>query len=144
MKQLFITCAYAAILATPAFARNNADIDAIVAANHRWGTAYATCDVKGWDELFTADSTYTHTSGKVDGKAATLDRMKDCHIDWVKTDPPNVRLYGTTAIVTGSLTIKPKGMDRVVATVYTRTYLKQNGAWRIAAHQSTVAPTAGQ
>lgn len=114
--------------------------DAVIAADNRWANAYATCDAKTWNELFADDTTFIHAVGNTDDKAGMLVRLKDCPMEWVANEVHKVRLYGDVAIVNGSMQLRRKGATTIGATVYTRTYVRQNGAWRIAAHQSTAAP----
>ena len=52
-----------------------------------------------------------------------------------------MRLYGDdTAVLLGAMQGKTKSGGFTFDLLYTRVYIKQNGAWRLVSHQSTDAP----
>ena len=79
--------------------------------------------------------------GSVQDKAAVLDSFKsgDRKIENIQLEDTNVRVYGNSAVVTGTSNVKGnyKGQDISGKYRYTRVYVKQNGKWKTAAFQQT-------
>ena len=63
-------------------------------------------------------------------------------LDQIEMGPMTVRVFGNTAVVTGSDTEKSKedGKDTSGKYVWTDVFIKQNGKWRAVASQSAKVP----
>jgi ketosteroid isomerase-like protein len=90
----------------------------------------------GWSEL--------DSSGKTITKAKLLADMKapGNTLDSIEMGPMNVRVFGNTAIVTGSDIEKStdSGKDTSGKYIWTDVFVKQNGKWRAVASQNTKVP----
>ncbi len=100
-------------------------------------------------ERFWADDlVYTSSGGQRFGKAEILDGFDGA--DASADEPPavvysgediNVRLYGTTAVVTFKLVGTPADRpDSVDYYLNTGTFVKRDGAWQVVAWQATKIP----
>jgi len=82
--------------------------------------------------------------GKTSDKAKDLAELKTPgnSLDSFDMGPMKVRIFGNTAIVTGSDTEKSseKGKDTSGKYVWTDVFVKQGGKWRAVASQSTKVP----
>ena len=82
--------------------------------------------------------------GKRTDKAKALAEMKTPgnSLDTIEMGPMTVRIFGNTAVVTGSDTEKSMedGKDTSGKYVWTDVFVKQNGKWRAVASQSTKVP----
>lgn len=91
----------------------------------------------GWVEL--------NWDGKTETKAQVLADLKTPgnSLDNFEMGPMNVRIFGTTAVVTGSDTEKSmsNGKDTSGKYIWMDVFVKQNGKWRAVASQSTKVPT---
>ena len=94
-------------------------------------------------ERITADG-YSHveTNGTVRGKADFLDSLRrgDVRFDTFVIEASHVRIFGDTAVLTGSYhdTIRtPQGAQRTKHARHIRVYVRTDGCWRAVAHQAT-------
>ena len=86
---------------------------------------------QGWDGK-TADKAKALADLKVPGNS----------LDSIEMGPMKVRVFGNTAVVTGSDTEKSmeKGKDTSGKYIWTDVFVKQNGKWRAVASQNTKVP----
>lgn len=127
-----------------AFADEAAELMALEA---RWNQAIVDKDLAALDEILAPDFVYIADDGsKLDKKSllAVVERPQ-VRMDPLTTRDVSVRLYGSTAVVTGrflqTLRAGDKHVTRDVA--YTDVYVKDDKGWRpVAAHSSHVASTA--
>lgn len=107
------------------------------AADQRWAELYQGCNADGMSQLVADDLVFVHANGIVQNKTQFVDSVKPCVTESMKNEPSSLRVFGTTAIVVGTMTFKIKGMTPGVF-MYTRTYVKDNaGKWRLEAHASS-------
>jgi ketosteroid isomerase-like protein len=82
--------------------------------------------------------------GKTTDKAMALGHLKMAgySLDSIEMGPMTVRIFGNTAVVTGSDTEKgmEDGKDASGKFVWTDVFVKRNGKWRAVASQSTKVP----
>ena len=82
--------------------------------------------------------------GKTPDKAKALADLKapGNSLDSFEMGPMKVRIFGNTAVVTGSDTEKSteNGKDTSGKYIWTDVFVKQNGKWRAVASQSTKVP----
>ena len=115
----------------------NAAEQAILKLEQQWVDALVKADTVALEKLYTDDLIYTHSSGTVDTKASYIDSLKTgkAKYESVERDDIKVRFYGDTAIVTCRSVIKVN--NNTIPARYIHVYVKQKGAWRMAAHQTT-------
>lgn len=101
-------------------------------------------DGAAMDALFCDELRYTHSNAVVDTKASITELITTGKVQYKAARPviDDVLVYGDTAIVVGSmeLDVSVGGADRTVKGRYTNVWVKDGGAWRFAAWQSTPRP----
>ena len=88
------------------------------------------------------DLTYTHSSGVVDTKASYIETLRSGKTKYqtIERLPSVVRIYGDTAIITGTATVGLRGQAAPFTLRYTLAYVMRDGQWRMVAWQSTRLP----
>jgi len=98
-------------------------------------------DFSELDALLDDALVYTHSSGRVETKAEFLAALRSGQLKYVGADLDDlrVRIYGTTALVTGHarMTVESGGRQRVLEIRFLDVYFRRNGRWRQLAWQST-------
>jgi len=113
----------------------------ITALDKGWAKAYVDCDTKAWDALLASDLVFIHNNGGSDNKAAQMKSIAACSLESLANQQTSIRLYGdNTAVLIGAMQGKVKNSTFTFDLIYTRTYIKKNGAWQLVSHQSTDAP----
>jgi hypothetical protein len=95
-------------------------------------------DIVVLDRLIADDATLVYGDGTTETKASLLAQIRTGTLRWTKLeyDPPQLRIYGDVAVVTGISRSSTNGAP--VHTVYvTRIYARQRGYWRLIASQTT-------
>jgi len=119
---------------------------AVLAAQKERLQAMVRGDLDALGRLLPDDLTYTHASGVADTKASLLSSIAAGKLKYKAFDPgqPRVRIYGNTAVLTGtatvqveSATIGPAPFPILFTDVYVR---KPDGRWQAVAWQSTRPP----
>jgi ketosteroid isomerase-like protein len=110
-----------------------------------WAAASKAKDAGRLGEILADSWVGLQWDGKTTNKAKTLAEMKTPgnSVDSIEMGPMTVRLFGNTAVVTGSDTEKSmeNGKDTSGKYIWTDVFVKQNGKWRAVSSQSTKAPT---
>jgi len=114
----------------------------ILALDKKWSDAIQKKDAATLDKLLTDNLVYAHASGVVDTKKTYIAKIKEGKQVYKSFEQrsPSVAVYGNdTAIsfswvhVTGTT---PQGpFDDKIMMLHT--WVKQGGAWKLAAHQTT-------
>jgi len=80
--------------------------------------------------------------GKIVDKAKALAELKTGSVDSIGMGPMTVRVFGNTAVVTGSDTEKSteNGKDTSGSYIWTDVFVKTNGKWKAVASQITKVP----
>lgn len=113
------------------------------AAEEAWRLAYEVCDVPAMSRLLSDDLTLIqHVNGSTLGKDPFVKSVAACSMEKVVNVPDRVRLYRDTAVVQGRSTYSIKKMASTISVIYTRVWVKQDGRWQVANHQSTGLPAA--
>ena len=94
------------------------------------------------DAVLADDLTYGHSNGVVDTKAAYMETLRSGKTKYqtIERLPSVVRVYGETAIVTGTATLGLRGQAAPFTLRYTLVYVMRDGQWRMVAWQSTRLP----
>ena len=140
MKQFFLLAAVFLLVSLSAGAQNkaaNPAEQAILKLEQQWVDAVVKADAAALEAIYIDDLIYTHSSGTVDTKASYIDSLKTgkAKYESIERDDIKVRFYGDTAIVPCHSVIKVN--KNTINSRYIHVYVKQKGAWRMAAHQTT-------
>jgi ketosteroid isomerase-like protein len=121
--------------------RNSGDEQALIKIQHEWAEARVKGDSSFTRRLEAENYTVVWPDGSVVNKREDLKSMTgDIVFTEFKIDDLEVRLYGDTAIVVGQGTIRAhEGKQNLLGGkfVWTDTFVKQNGAWKVVASQVT-------
>jgi uncharacterized protein (TIGR02246 family) len=94
--------------------------------------------------LLADDLVYIHASGQVETKAQLLEALASGRLRYRAIAAPDavVRVYGEAAVVTGRADVQATagGQDVAFASRYLAVYVREGGAWRLAAWQNTRLP----
>jgi ketosteroid isomerase-like protein len=134
-KLLFLT---ALLCALPACA---AIEDEVRNAEKSWAAAVKGRDYAALEKIFTPGLIYAHATGAIEDKDKYIGRLRSGtqRYDSITHESTKVVLYGDSAVahsivrMTGVNTAGPFN-DHVMMIHF---WVKQNGAWRLAAHQTT-------
>ncbi len=118
---------------------------AVMSAERVWSKALVANDVATLDRVMAADLTYGHASGKTDTKRTYLARIQSGAQKYLsfQYDPgTTVRVYGDTAVLNGVAQVSSRtdGKDDTLHLRFLHVYVKQDGDWRLVAHQSVRLP----
>ena len=105
-----------------------------------WAEARIKGDSSYTRRLETDDCTIIWPDGSIVNKPADLQSMTDIKFSEFKIQNLQVRLYGDTGIVVGEGSIKAqKGKQELIdgKFVWTDTFVKQGGQWKVVASQIT-------
>ena len=135
---------FAAVLLTlSAFAQTPEE--QVKQADRRWAEATIKMDIPALEQILSDDLTYTHSSGRTETKAEFLKATKTQSLKYESVEPQetSVRVRGNTAILNmvATMTVRPAGgQSNTFRARILRMYVRDKGAWRLAAHQSTRMP----
>ena len=120
---------------------NSVDEQALIKIQHEWAEARMKGDSSYTRRLEAENCTIVWPDGSIVNKREDLKSMTgDIVFAEFKIDDLQVRLYGDTAIVVGQGTIRAhEGNQNLLGGkfVWTDTFVKQNGAWKVVASQVT-------
>jgi len=127
--------------------QSNAEIvKQIHALEDRRCRAMIDADMKALEAIYADELIYTHSNASVDDKKSYLAGIKSGKFDYksIKRPEENIRVFGDTAVVTGraEISVRADGNDRQLNSRYLVLWIKRNGAWQVAAWQSTPVPKA--
>ena len=122
----------------------NAASDELKQIENDWVDASKTKNAEKLGDILADSWVGLGWDGKRTDKAKALAEMKTPgnSLDTIEMGPMNVRVFGNSAVVTGSDTEKSmeNGKDTSGKYVWTDVFVKQNGKWRAVASQSTKVP----
>jgi ketosteroid isomerase-like protein len=136
MKHVLKGLAIAILAAGSVYAQSKPE-DAVLAAQKKFVDAYRTCNVAEMNTIVTDDMQFIHVGGNTQDKAQFVAGIGTCSLADLRIDVSKVRIYGDAAIIQGMFNYKPKqgaGGTLVISEVF----VKKNGAWQFASHQSTL------
>jgi ketosteroid isomerase-like protein len=134
-----MAAAGAASSAAPA---SNAVALEIRGMERQWNEARAKADVALLDRMLAPDWTVTHGDGTMNTKAEYLTDLKSGARKFsgsVKEDDVTVRVYGDTAVASGTSdsTVALNGRPQGGALRFTRVYVKRDGRWMMVVSHAT-------
>jgi len=122
----------------------NAASDELKQIENDWVDASKTKNAEKLGDILADNWVELGWDGKRTDKGKALAEMKTPgnSLDTFEMGPMTVRVFGNTAVVTGSDTEKSmeNGKDTSGKYVWTDVFVKQNGKWRAVASQSTKVP----
>ena len=116
----------------------------ILKAEDAWIAAIKAQDRAALDRMLAADLVYTHATGPVDTKAQYISSITSGNQKYASVERKdiNLRVYGDAAVVTANMRMtgatKGEPFDNRVRMLHV--WIKQKGAWRLVAHQTTKIP----
>ena len=117
----------------------------VMAAREGIRAAVAAKDAAKLRALYAADFTHTHTTGKVDGRAARIVSLLagEPTIELARVEELTIRvLHADTAVLTGRSPIQRSDGGGTRDVRWMQVFVRAEGEWRLAASQATgVAPT---
>jgi ketosteroid isomerase-like protein len=121
--------------------QNSEDEQALIKIQHDWAKARIKGDSSYTRRLEAENCTVVWPDGGIVNKREDLKSMTgDIGFTEFQIDDLQVRLYGDTGIVVGQGTIKAhEGKQNLLGGkfVWTDTFMKQNGEWKVVASQVT-------
>jgi len=118
--------------------------EAVRAAEVARFKAQTSGDLKALDALLGDDLVYTHSSAAVDSKASYVESMRSGALKYQTIEPRDlqVRVFGTTAVITGAahITAVSKGQPVDNQLRYTDVWVLRDGRWQMVSWQSTRLP----
>ncbi len=141
MKRLILLCL--PLLLAPLFAHSQ-DKSRIVALENSWNQAELHNDAHAVDLLLADDFVMTVADGYTLNKAQMLASVRDTSYrpEVLHSDNMEVRMYGHTAVVTGSYLEKGKDKGKPFERRgrFTDTWINLSGQWRCVASHFSVKP----
>ncbi len=96
------------------------------------------------ESMLASNLSYTHSNADVENKEQFLANIQSGALDYHAIDPQemNVRIYENAAVITGlaKVRLRNQGRELDIALRYTDVYVREGGAWKLAAWQSTRVP----
>jgi ketosteroid isomerase-like protein len=98
-------------------------------------------DLEALGKLLADDLTYTHSTGRLETKAAFLESLKSGKLQFKKIEPADlqVRVYGTTVVINGTakMSVVNDGQAKDIALRFTDVWVNRAGHWQMVAWQSS-------
>jgi ketosteroid isomerase-like protein len=114
--------------------------DSIRDAEKRWAAAVVAKDLPALEKMYADDLIYAHATGNIETKQHYLDRMKTGkqRYDTVQHESTKVASYGDSAVAHSIVRMTGNnGQPFNDHLMMMHVWVKQNGTWRLAAHQTT-------
>ena len=118
----------------------------IIALDEQRRAAMIAADFMVLDRLLADDLVHIHAGGNADTKQQYFRLIENlCAFVAIERGPMNIRFYGDTAVVTGTMThtvrIKPTGVIRTMDAFGTQVWAPDGDSWRQVLYQATeIAP----
>ena len=124
--------------------------DELIRIENEIGRANLQCDYRYFERIEAEEFIFTDASGNVSNKRQDLAGEKDCRKSdaTYDIDETDVRLYPTSAVVTGRITITKKDKEGKLITLksrFTDVFVWRDARWQlVAGHSSRIAEPAAQ
>ncbi|MGH9376912.1 MAG: nuclear transport factor 2 family protein [Terriglobia bacterium] len=116
----------------------------ILKIQDEWNQALVKKDLSFIRQLYDDNIAYTNTQGVMLTKARLIDLYKSGVLIFYRMshDDIKVNIFGETAVLTGRSTSKMayKGRVSYGPRRFTNVFVKENGRWRLVAHQVSLIP----
>jgi ketosteroid isomerase-like protein len=116
----------------------------ILALEGRRYAAMTAQDAAALAQLLHDDLVYTHSSAIIDTKQSYVEGVRSGKFRYRKIErsEEKVRVYGDSALVTGraAIEVEVDGKPKSLKLRYLNVWVKQAGAWKMVAWQSTSIP----
>ncbi len=115
----------------------------VLAALDAYKQAMINRDAAALSKVLGDDLTYTHSTNKHEDKAAVLESLKGpSHTEAIDFKDLKVRLYGSTAIVTGDADFRnnAEGAVTLIHLHVIHVFVKNSHGWQMVARQTTRYP----
>ena len=138
--------AVAALMSVACLAKDNAREAALRTAEIARFEANVKADGQALERLLDAGLEYSHSNGKLDGKASFIAAIKDGSLDYLSMEPTieSLRLFGDVGMLRGQVrvgvTIDGKSNEFTIG--YSDVWLWKDGRWQMTAWRSTRLPDA--
>ena len=136
----------AALMTGACLAKDNARESALRAAEVARFAANVSADEGALDKLLDAGLEYSHSNGKLDGKASFIASLKDGSLDYVSMDPTiqSLRLFGDVGVIRGlvKVAVSIDGRNNEFTIGYSDVWLWKDGRWQLTEWRSTRLPDA--
>jgi ketosteroid isomerase-like protein len=102
--------------------------------------AIVDADFTALENLLAPDMTYSHSNGWTQTKPEFIGSLRSHELEYqeIKPEALKVRVYGSTAVVTGRAHVKAisKGQEVSIELRFLDVYVKRKGKWQMVAWQS--------
>ena len=143
-RRWFLMLGAAMAAASPTRARVDDVERTVLATQDRRFAATVVADLDALGRILAEDVTYTHSSGVVESRAEYLEALKSGKYRYLSITPEErrVRVFSDVAVVTGAcrVLVQASGRELDIRLRSTEVYVRRDGAWRMAAWQSTLIP----
>jgi hypothetical protein len=140
----FIACTVLSTLSAATFAKDDARIPALKAAEAARFKANVDADGKALGQLLDDDLEYVHSNGELNSKSEFIESVTSGKRDYVSTtfDIQGVRVLGNVAIIRGTakVTVADNGQSRDLDLGYTDIWLWKDQRWQMTAWRSARMP----
>jgi ketosteroid isomerase-like protein len=138
MRHLLIPLALGILVVAGGHAQSK-DHDAVADAGRRFAAAFETCNVGAINAMVTDDMQFIHSDGRIQGKAEFAGEVAGCALAKLQVEVSKVRMYGDAAILQGVFQFTTK-KGQPGKLLISEVFVRRNGNWLFASHQSTPAP----
>lgn len=115
--------------------------DEIRAAEKSWATAVTSANLPALEKILGDQLIYAHSTGAIESKADYIGRLKSGKqkYDAIEQQSITVRMFGNAAVAHVKLRMAGISNDRPFndQLMAMHFWVKQGGAWRLVAHQTT-------
>ncbi|MGE3340268.1 MAG: nuclear transport factor 2 family protein [Alphaproteobacteria bacterium] len=118
-----------------------ADAEAVRQVDVSWGQAFRTCDLAAMGRILHDDLVFIVQNGTAHHKDDQMKSVARCDMKQMDVTPARVKVLGGSAITHGTLDYRLEGARATSGRLlYSRTWVKEGGVWRMIQHQSTAVP----
>jgi ketosteroid isomerase-like protein len=121
-----------------------ASSDEVMNAEKQFLSAVQKSDYAALDRLLSDNLVYTHSTGVIEDKAAYLKALKSGNQKYSSIDhlTPKVNVFDNTGVITGKVRMRgaSKGVPFDNELLMIHVWVKQQGQWKLVAHQTTRLP----